>query len=104
MFATWIFMASTAVALVRLRVTQPNLSRPFRVWGYPWTALIFGISAFAIAVNLWLVRPVRSSIGLAIILLGVPFFYYWRKRDDTSLPLAATRDISEIEDPPVPGV
>jgi hypothetical protein len=25
-------------------------------------------------------RPVRSSIGLAIILLGAPFFFYWRRR------------------------
>lgn len=99
MFATWMFMASTAVALIRLRVTQPYLSRPFRVWGYPWTALIFGISAFAISVNLWLVRPVRSSIGMAIILLGVPFFYYWRKRDHTSLPLAEPTDNSEFFDP-----
>jgi hypothetical protein len=30
-------------------------------------------------VNLWMVRPVRSSLGLAVILGGVPFFYHWRK-------------------------
>ena len=80
MFATWIFLALTALALIRLRVTQPELLRPFRVWGYPWTPLVFGAAAFAIAVNLWLVRPVRSSIGLAIILLGIPFFRSWRRR------------------------
>jgi hypothetical protein len=34
----------------------------------------------AISLNLWLARPVRSSIGLAIILLGAPFFFYWRRR------------------------
>jgi APA family basic amino acid/polyamine antiporter len=56
------------------------MPRPFRVWGYPWTVLVFGVAAFAISVNLWLVHPVRSSIGLAIILLGVPFFLSWRKR------------------------
>jgi len=79
-FAIWLFLALTAFALVRLRTTEPDLPRPFRVWGYPWTPVLFGIAAFAIAVNLWLIRPVRSSIGLAIILLGVPFFYRWRKR------------------------
>jgi hypothetical protein len=31
------------------------------------------------SVNLWLIRPVRSSIGLAVILLGIPFFYCLRK-------------------------
>jgi len=32
-----------------------------------------------------MVRPVRSSLGLAVILGGVPFFYHWRKapRDST---------------------
>jgi basic amino acid/polyamine antiporter, APA family len=79
-FAIWLFLALPAFALVRLRTTEPDLARPFRVWGYPWIPVLFGIAAFAIAVNLWLIRPVRSSIGLAIILLGVPFFYRWRKR------------------------
>src|SRR5664279_654761 len=80
MFATWMFLGLTAVALIRLRSIEPDLPRPFHVWGYPWTPLVFGISAFVISVNLWLVRPVRSSVGLMIILVGIPFFYYWRKR------------------------
>jgi|SRR6201993_5192589 len=46
------------------------LPRSYRVWGYPWTVLVFGIAGLAISLNLWLARPVRSSIGLAIILLG----------------------------------
>jgi basic amino acid/polyamine antiporter, APA family len=87
MFATWTFLALTAAALIRLRTSQPDLPRPFRVWGYPWTPLIFCTAAFAISVNLWLLQPVRSSIGLAIILLGVPFFHYWRRRGVTSSPL-----------------
>jgi len=80
MFATWMFLGLTALALIRLRTTEPDLPRPFRVWGYPWTPMVFGISAFAISVNLWLVRPVRSSIGLTIVLVGIPFFYHWRWR------------------------
>jgi hypothetical protein len=31
-----------------------------------------------------MVRPVRSSLGLAVILGGIPFFYYWRKQARTS--------------------
>jgi APA family basic amino acid/polyamine antiporter len=74
-FAIRIFLGLTAVALIRLRSTEPELLRPFRVWGYPWTPLLFGFAAFAISINLWLVRPVRSSVGLMTILLGIPFFY-----------------------------
>ena len=80
MFAICLFLALTAVAFIRLRSKASDLRRPFRVWGYPWTPALFGIVACAIAVNLWLVRPARSSVGLAVILLGVPFFQYWRKQ------------------------
>ena len=75
-FAIWLFLALTAVAVIRLRRKEPTLPRSYRAWGYPWTPLAFGAAAAAISVNLWLVRPVRSSIGLAIILLGIPFFNF----------------------------
>jgi APA family basic amino acid/polyamine antiporter len=77
-FGAWIFFALTAIALFRLRRKEPNLSRPYRAWGHPWTTLIFLTAAIALTVNLWMVRPVRSSLGLAVILAGVPFFYRWR--------------------------
>ena len=80
-FAIWLFLALTAIGLIRLRAKEPDLPRPFRVWGYPWIPVLFGVAAFAIAVNLWLIRPVRSSIGLAVIMLGIPFFHYWRRRN-----------------------
>jgi basic amino acid/polyamine antiporter, APA family len=97
MFATWVFLGLTAVALIRLRSTEPDLPRPFHVWGYPWAPLVFGISAFAISVNLWLVRPVRSSVGLTIILVGVPFFYYWRGRRVSSSHLVKTAPSGSLE-------
>jgi APA family basic amino acid/polyamine antiporter len=78
-FAVWIFFALTAIALLRLRKTEPDLTRPYRAWGYPVTPLIFLIAAIALTANLWMVRPVRSSLGLAVILAGIPFYYHWRK-------------------------
>ena len=86
-FAIWTFLGLTALALIRLRSIEPDLPRPFRVWGYPWMPLVFGFAAFALSVNLWLVQPLRSSIGLMIILLGIPFFYYWRRRGESSTRL-----------------
>jgi basic amino acid/polyamine antiporter, APA family len=77
-FGVWIFFALTAIALLRLRRIEPSLPRPYRAWGYPWTTLIFLASAVALTVNLWMVRPVRSSLGLAVILGGIPFFFKWR--------------------------
>ena len=78
-FAVWIFFALTAIALLRLRRKEPDLPRPYKVWGYPWTPLIFLVAAIALTVNLWMVRPVRSSLGLIVILAGVPYFYRWRR-------------------------
>jgi APA family basic amino acid/polyamine antiporter len=78
-FAIWTFFVLTAVTLIRLRINEPTLPRPYLAWGYPWTPLFFAGAAFAMTANLWLVRPVRSSIGLAVILLGIPFFHHWRR-------------------------
>src|SRR5580692_2603374 len=84
-FAVWIFFALTAMALLRLRKIEPQLSRPYHAWGYPLTPLIFLIAAIALTVNLWAARPVRSSLGLLVILAGVPFFYTWPKASRASV-------------------
>jgi APA family basic amino acid/polyamine antiporter len=76
----WIFFALMAIALILLRLKEPGLPRPYRVWGYPWTPLIFLSAAVALTVNLWMIRPVRSSLGLVVILSGIPFYYRWKKR------------------------
>jgi len=81
-FALWIFLCLSALALVRLRITEPTLPRPYRALGYPWTPILFLAGGLAMTVNLWLDRPVRSSIGLGIILLGLPFYLHWRKKSD----------------------
>ena len=79
-FSVWIFFALTAIALLRLRKIEPNCPRPYRAWGYPLTPLIFLFAAVALTTNLWMVRPVRSSLGLVVIIAGIPFFYRWRRR------------------------
>jgi APA family basic amino acid/polyamine antiporter len=79
-FTYWIFFALGAVALLRLRATAPDLPRPYRLWGYPWTALLFVAAALALTVNLWLDEPVRSSAGLLVVLAGLPFYYVWRRQ------------------------
>ncbi len=84
-FALWIFLCLSVVALIRLRITEPALPRPYRTWGYPWTPILFLVGGLAMTVNLWLDRPVRSSIGLGVILLGLPFYFHWRKKLDVAV-------------------
>jgi basic amino acid/polyamine antiporter, APA family len=79
-FAGWIFYGLAVVALFRMRKTEPNLERPYRCWGYPWVPGLFVAGALALTFNIWLERPGRSSIGLLLILVGVPFYRYWSQR------------------------
>jgi amino acid transporter len=81
-FSMWGFFALAAVALIRLRVTEPALPRPYRAWGYPWTPLLFAIAALALTVNLLIEHPVGSSIGLLVILAGLPFYRAWGSRSN----------------------
>ena len=78
-FAAWIFYALATLAMFRLRRTEPNLPRPYRTWGYPWVPALFVLGALALTVNIWIERPVRSSIGLALILVGLPFYRRWQQ-------------------------
>lgn len=78
-FAQWIFYALTVASVFGSRRKEPDLPRPYRAWGYPVVPAIFVVGAFALTVNLFIQRPVRSSIGLLLILAGLPFYRYWSK-------------------------
>ena len=80
-FAGWIFYGFAVVAMFRLRKTEPNMERPYRCWGYPWVPGLFVLGALVLTINLWLVRPGRSTIGLLLILAGLPFYRYWTRHN-----------------------
>jgi APA family basic amino acid/polyamine antiporter len=79
-FATWIFYGLAVVSMMRLRRTEPDLPRPYRCWGYPWVPVLFVAGATALTIALWIARPVRSSIGLGLILSGLFFYRHWQKK------------------------
>jgi APA family basic amino acid/polyamine antiporter len=89
-FAGWIFYGLAVVALFRMRYTEPDLPRPYRCWGYPWVPGIFVAGALALTVNIWLERPGRSSIGLLLILAGLPFYKWWVSRTRNADPISAS--------------
>ena len=61
----------TVLGVIVLRHTQPALPRPYRVWGYPLTPLLFlGVSLFMM-VNLALERPAQSVAGVLMMLTGL---------------------------------
>jgi basic amino acid/polyamine antiporter, APA family len=80
-FAAWIFYGFAVVALFRMRRTEPDLPRPYRCWGYPWVPGLFVAGALALTINIWIQRPGRSSIGMLLILAGLPFYKMWAGRE-----------------------
>ncbi len=78
-FAAVLFYFLTAVALVRLRVTRPDLERPVRTVGWPWLPALYLLLTGAILVNLLVQKPLYTWPGLLIVVLGVPVYYVWKR-------------------------
>jgi APA family basic amino acid/polyamine antiporter len=78
-FAAWIFYGMSVLGVVVLRYKAPSMPRPYKMWGYPVTPLMFAAVAFWFVINTIITTPVPSLIGLAIVAAGVPVYYIWRK-------------------------
>ncbi len=79
-FGQWIFFGLTVAAVMILRKKRPDMPRPYRTWGYPFTPVFFILAALFISLNS-LINEFRNAVaGLAIILLGVPVYFYWRNK------------------------
>ncbi len=79
-FASCLFLTATGVAVFVLRWRRPDVARPYRTWGYPVVPAVFVISSAFLAVNTLLEKPRESWIGLILVALGVPAYYFWRSR------------------------
>lgn len=79
-FGQWIFFGLTAAAVIILRKKRPDLPRPYKTLGYPVTPLIFIFSALLISVNTLINEFFNALIGLIIICLGLPVYFYWKRR------------------------
>jgi APA family basic amino acid/polyamine antiporter len=79
-FVGWIFYALGAACVFVLRRTRPDAERPFRVPGYPWTPLLFILAAAALVGNTIATQPGRAAVGIAVVLLGLPVYFIWKKR------------------------
>lgn len=84
-FAQWSFFALTGVALIRLRSTEPAQVGAYRARPYPLVPLLFIGLAGGLALSILLQRPVRSGIGLLLILSGLPVWSLWHKRQPPPL-------------------
>lgn len=80
MFAIWLSYGFMVAGVIVLRIKQPDLDRPYRMWGYPVTAVVFLLITAWFLGNMIVSRPVPSLAGLALILTGVPIYLFWERR------------------------
>jgi APA family basic amino acid/polyamine antiporter len=84
----WFFFAVTAAALIALRRSRPGLPRPFRVPGYPFTPVAFGLIALAAAASPFFQENGRGPalVALALVLtLGI-LSRFWISRANPDYP------------------
>ncbi len=84
MFALWISYALMVAGMMVLRRKQPQLERPYRMWGYPVTPLLFLAVAVWFLGNTLIEKPGPSVAGLLLIATGVPVYFVWRKSNRRS--------------------
>jgi APA family basic amino acid/polyamine antiporter len=80
-FALTMFYALTAGAVFVFRRRHPDIARPYKTWGYPVVPVLFiVVSAWLIGTTIWN-TPLQSSIGLGLIVLGLPVYWYWERQN-----------------------
>lgn len=76
-FAAWLFYMLGAYGVIILRKKMPDVNRPYKVWGYPYTPIIFVVFSLLFLVNTIVSDMENAAMGALLIFLGLPL-YYWR--------------------------
>ena len=79
-FIAIVFWIVAAASLFTLRKKFPDLPRPYRAWGYPVVPILFILASVGILLNTLLEKPVESLSGLGLIVIGLPAYYFWKRR------------------------
>lgn len=80
-FVLNLFTLLTVVGLFVLRIREPDLERPYKVWGYPWVPVFFILLSIWTLVFLAVEKPLESILGFLTVVIG--WLFYWldqRKR------------------------
>jgi basic amino acid/polyamine antiporter, APA family len=68
----------TVLGVIKLRITNPTLPRPYRAWGYPVTPVIFLAVAGFMMYYLVTTRPAQSLAGFTMMVAGLLIYYVSR--------------------------
>ena len=83
-FSIFIYYGLTTAGVFILRKRMPDAPRPYKVWGYPVVPAIVILFCAALFFNTIMERPREAGIGMVLMLSGIPF-YYWFIRKNKNL-------------------
>jgi basic amino acid/polyamine antiporter, APA family len=72
----------TVLGVIKLRITHPDLPRPYRAWGYPFSPLVFLLVTAFMMYYLLTQRPLQSALGTLTMVSGLLIYAIFRKRAD----------------------
>jgi APA family basic amino acid/polyamine antiporter len=70
----------TVLGLCKLRITRPDLKRPYRAWGYPFTPLLFLLVTGFMMYYLFVERPLQAALGMVMMMSGLLVYMVFQKR------------------------
>ena len=82
-FASWILYGMAAASVIVLRKTKPDMPRPYRTLGYPIVPMLFVLVAGLLIFYTLRDSPRESLLGLALIAIGLPFYFHWNRQNST---------------------
>ena len=92
--AMWPFYGLSVAAIYRLRRSQPHLSRPYKVIGYPVVPAVFIAASFYLVINALLTDPKWTLITFAVVLAGLPIYWLaFRPRGPAAAVRVAGADV-----------
>jgi APA family basic amino acid/polyamine antiporter len=68
------------LGVIKLRITRPDLARPYRAWGYPITPIIFLSVTGFMMYYLLTERPLQSFIGVLMMASGLALYFLSQTR------------------------
>jgi len=76
----WPFYALGVAAVFVLRKRLPDATRPYRTWGYPLVPGLFLLAAVFVLGNYMISEPLIFAVNVAVILAGLPVYWWWERR------------------------
>ncbi|MBL7932556.1 MAG: amino acid permease [Bacteroidia bacterium] len=78
-FASLIFYLITILAIFILRKKEPHAERPYKAFGYPIIPALYILLVGAICVDLLIYKTENTGLGLMIMAIGVPVYFFFAR-------------------------